>query len=315
MLYGGFQSHGTCTIEKATVPLAENMCQGLRAGLEESCDRLLEVPLGKTGIYLAGAYTVKPVSFPPLVKEKVGEAYSACVGFWSGSIDYETYQSLLEQKASVLTAMFKAVGKPTEGIVIRDVAVASGARREKIVDETIAAADIKADCINLPEKKCAPITSKPEAPDEHFQAGLDSLASNKLSAALVDLAAAVKQLRPLDPLTSTAISWKQAAETGFATGSYKVGKNECAKLRAEVARVAPDIERIFITGSADERGTQTGNETLSRQRAATAAQCLAGTTPPKNWIIEITGTGAFPTSTDGFARARRATVFIPTKQP
>lgn len=306
-IYGGYQQQGNCKIEPAAFPLAENMCQGLRASLEEGCTRLLDLPLGKTGVYLAGRYSIKPVALRPLVKEKVAEGYSACVGFWNGAIDYETYQATLEQKASVLHAMFMAVGKPAEAKSILDIAVANGANRQKAGDEKTAAAVLAGDCASTAGMQCVPVVTPPvvQLPTDASVQSLD-----RLTAAMKDLTQEMRQSTARNPGVSIPTTWAFAAEIGFPTGSYQAGTDDCAKLIAAVVKASPTAQRIMVMGSADERGTAAGNETLSLQRAASAAQCLASSAPPRNWMIEITGIGVLATPPEQFGRARRATVFV-----
>ena len=313
-LYAGFQHEGRCSIEPAVHPLAENMCQGLRAAFEDGCKTLLEVPLGKTGIYLAGSYSIKPVAFAPLVREKVQEGYSACVEFWSGSIDYDTYQMALEQKASVLHAMFKAVGKPGSAAPVLDAAVTNGARRDDVMDAKVAAGDLRQDCMGPATIKCGHITTPPT--DPVFIAP-DPQTVNRLSAAVADLAQEIKRQNERDPRVAAASpkKWTLAAEISFATGSSTPRQEDCARLAANVTKVSPNAQRVQIAGAADERGTPAANDALSLQRAASAALCLATHAPSKRWGIEITGAGSLATSPAEYARARRATVFVLEQRP
>ncbi|PJJ17804.1 outer membrane protein OmpA-like peptidoglycan-associated protein [Janthinobacterium sp. 67] len=309
-LYAGFQHEGRCNIEPAVHPLAENMCQGLRAAFEDGCKTLLEVPLGKTGIYLAGSYSIKPVAFAPLVREKVQEGYSACVGFWSGSIDYDTYQMALEQKASVLHAMFKAVGKPGSAAPVLDAAVANGARRDDVMDAKLAAGDLRQDCMGPATIKCGLITPPPTDP---VFIPPDPQTVNRLSAAVADLAQEIKRQNERD--RRMVEKWTMAAEISFATGSSTPRQEDCARLAANVTKASPNAQRVQIAGAADERGTPAGNNALSLQRAASAAQCLATHAPSKRWSIEIAGAGSLATSPAEYARARRATVFVLEQRP
>lgn len=309
-LYAGFQHEGRCSIEPAVHPLAENMCQGLRAAFEDGCKTLLEVPLGKTGIYLAGSYSVKPVAFAPLVKEKIQEGYSACLAFWSDSIDYDTYQTALEQKASVLNAMFKAVGKPGNAAQLLDAAVANGARREDVMDAQLAAGDLQQDCMGPAAIKCG-------RPKDPVFIPPDPQAINRLSDAVADLAQEIKRQNEQGPrvVTGGSEKWTMAAEISFATGSSTPRQEDCARLAANVTAASPNAQRVQIAGAADERGTPAGNNALSLQRAASAAQCLVKHASSKRWSIEITGAGSLATSPAEYARARRATVFISEQQP
>ncbi|MBW3500253.1 OmpA family protein [Janthinobacterium sp. NKUCC08_JDC] len=313
-LYAGFQHEGRCGIEPAVHPLAENMCQGLRAAFEDGCKTLLEVPLGKTGIYLAGSYSIKPVAFAPLVREKVQEGYSACVGFWSGSIDYDTYQTALEQKASVLNAMFKAVGKPGSAAPVLDAAVANGARRDDVMDAKVAAGDLRQDCMGPATIKCGHITTPPTDP---VFIPPDPQTVNRLSAAVADLAQEIKRQNERGPrvVAGGTGKWTLAAEISFATGSSTPRQEDCARLAANVTKASPNAQRVQIAGAADERGTPAANNALSLQRAASAALCLATHAPAKRWSIEITGAGSLATSPAEYARARRATVFVWEPQP
>lgn len=313
-LYAGFQHEGRCSIEPAAHPLAENMCQGLRAAFEDGCQTLLEVPLGKSGTYLTGSYSIKPVAFAPLVKEKVREGYSACVGFWSGSIDYDTYQMALEQKASVLNAMFKAVGKPGSAAPLLDAAVANGARRADVLDVKVAAGDLQQDCMGPVAIQCGDSTEQPKDP-VFIPPDLQSVA--RLTAAVADLAQEVRRQQERGPgVVAGALGrWTTVAEISFATGSSAPRQEDCARLAASVAKAYPSAQRVHIAGAADERGTPAGNNTLSLQRAASAAQCLATHASSMRWSIEITGAGSLATSPAEYARARRATVFVFEQQP
>lgn len=312
-LYAGFHHEGRCSIEPAAHPLAENMCQGLRAAFEEGCQTLLEVPLGKTGIYLAGSYAVKPVAFPPLVKQKIQEGYSACVGFWSGSIDYDTYQLALEQKASVLNAMFKSVGKPDSAAPVLDAAIANGARRQDVADTRIAAGDLRQDCTGPADGPCRSIT--PPRQETVFMPP-DPQTVDRLSAAVSDLAEQIKLQKAGRPgvIAGAPGPWIMAAEISFATGSFTPKPDDCARLAARVAKTSPGAQRLYIAGAADERGTQDANNALSLQRAAAAAQCLAASASAKQWRIEMTGMGSLSTPPAEYARARRATIFVSSEQ-
>jgi outer membrane protein OmpA-like peptidoglycan-associated protein len=82
------------------------------------------------------------------------------------------------------------------------------------------------------------------------------------------------------------------------------------QLAANLSKASPNAQRVHISGATEERGTLPGNNTLSLQRAASTAQCLAANAPAKRWTIEITGAGSLATSPAEYARARRATVFV-----
>lgn len=313
-VYAGFHHEGRCTIEPAAHRLAENMCQGLRAALEDGCQTLLEVPLGGSGIYLAGSYSMKPVAFPPLVKEKIREGYAACVGFWSDTLDYNDYRIALEQKASVLNAMFKAVGNPAGAAPLLDAAAANGARRAEVLDTRTAASDLRQDCPDQAQIRCHHMIAPPREP---IYVPPDPETLNRLSAAVSDLANEVKHHNAWKPGPMGGVSgtWKLAAEISFATGSFTPGPEQCARLSASVMKAAPKARRLYIAASADERGTPAGNNTLSLQRAATAAQCLAANAPSAQWSMDIAGMGSLATAPAEYARARRATIFASDEQP
>jgi len=312
------QQDDSCTISPAKNPLAENVCQGLRAGLHDGCKRLLSVPL-KSGISLVGAYSVTPANFPPLVKQKIGEAYHACDRFWSGETTFPQYKIELADKASVLNELFKATNTIDQAAQMNAALVAAGATADAITDPDSAKDDLRREC-DRPQASASPgclLTPDPERTPRiptslpPSAADLTRLADEigKLATKVTTLSSEVTKLVP-QRISPVAAGWTSLIQTRFDTGSHEISRASCDQLLQKIAASGSGTRKVLIHGSADERGDGTTNDILSMRRAAATATCLTTSKAGAALIIQLIGTGAMATPAAGYAQARTATVYI-----
>lgn len=314
-LYTGLHDNGKCEIKKAKTPISENICQGLRAGLEEGCEHLLSIRIKDSGLTLAGKYSVTPVAFPALVKRKMGEAYYACDDFWGGPDTFEQYSEKLAAKASVLNELFASVSPddPARKAVV-DALTASGVQSAQVQDTDAAVSDLSADCAttNAADKKILDGCTKTQVSQSTppvVPSPTDEILS-KIKQSLDDLTTEVRQFQRDAQTNQSRATWRQLASVPFATGRYSVSASDCASSLETLNKLAIYPPFILISGSADERGSSDMNDILSLQRAAAAAACISSSVQAKGVVIQILGGGAVSTPTAGYGRARAATIYI-----
>lgn len=304
----------TCTVTPSSDPLAENVCQGLRSGLGDGCKRLLSVPL-KSGISVVGGYSVTPANFSPLVKKKIGEAYGACDQFWRGELTFPEYREVLATKASVLNELFKEVNLTTEADRINDSITAAGADVNSMNVPKLAEKDLEKECGKRSSESDEPCLatppSNPAPPAPPSPGEIKDLAAQmaKLTAEVGIISTNVARLTP-NPDPSLHAAWTLVMQVNFKTGSHHLVRADCERLLAKIAKSNPAARRILIHGSADERGDEMSNDSLSIRRAAATATCLSLSKTGAPMMIQLIGTGGIPTPSSDYAQARAATIFI-----
>jgi len=312
-LYGMHQDD-TCKVTPSKHPLAENVCQGLRAGLHDGCKRLLSVPL-KSGISLVGGYSVTPANFPPLVKKKIGEAYGACDKFWSGDIGFPEYRETLATKASVLNELFRAVNLTEQADRINDSIIAAGAGGNAVNDTKSVERDLEEECRKVSgegDNVCLATPPSNHAPtDPPPSTELEDLV-NEIKRLKAEVETMSKNVATLTPRQDSSFhtTWTSVMQIRFDTGSHQVVRADCDRLRSKIDESGRGASRILIHGSADERGDGIGNDSLSMRRAAATATCLTMSKTGAAMMIQLVGTGALPTPASDYAYVRAATIFI-----
>ncbi|MEH6433819.1 hypothetical protein [Massilia sp. DD77] len=312
-LYGMHQDD-TCTITPSKYPLAENVCQGLRAGLHDGCKRLLSVPL-RSGISLVGGYSVTPANFPPLVKKKIGEAYGACEKFWSGAIGFPEYRETLATKASVLNELFRAVNLTKQAERTNDSITAAGADGNAVKDTKFVERDLEKECSKVSDEGTDACLATPPSvpappvapPPTEFKILVDEV--KRLRAEVETMSKNVATLVPRQD-SSLHASWTSVMQIHFDTGSHQVVHADCKRLRLKITEFGRRARQILIHGSADQRGGGIANDSLSMRRAAATATCLTMSKTGEAMMIQLVGTGALPTAASDYAQVRAATIFI-----